>query len=248
MDQQKSKLLYLTILLLLESGLNQPTLAQSNESELISPETIELEALPKPPKTPPDNNTRPGGGLDPNNQQSCHSENQSLRALVPSSNNINNLLETNTISDQPTFLFYIPDVSSDLKYVQFSLNNQEEETIYRGDFIVPETPGIVSLTVPSLTSDQFINKQYYHWYFKVYCANNNSEQSNFYVEGWIKKIDTENNPSWYDFSSNIYQQILINPEDNLLREQWHNLLQFIEQEDLIDQEISGELIPTAFNN
>lgn len=249
MNQQKLSLVYVTILLL-ESSFNQPTLAQSNDTTPLSPETMKLEALPKPPETPPDNNTRPGGGLDPNNQQSCNSQNQSLGALIPLKNPIY------TISDKPTFLFYIPDISSNINYIQFSLNNKDEENIYRDNFTVPETPGIVSLTLPSLSSDQFSNDQYYHWYFKVYCANNNSEKSNFYVDGWLYKIEKNFEREllleagdlriWYDSSNYLYQQLFINSDDNLLRENWRNLLEFIKQEDLINQELSGELKPISY--
>lgn len=69
---------------------------------------------PDPPPNPPPNDTRPGGGLSPQDS-SCNSLNQSMQALIPV---INPVLTT---TDSPTFLFYIPFAADEIQFGEFTL-------------------------------------------------------------------------------------------------------------------------------
>jgi hypothetical protein len=90
------------------SFLSYPTLAQIQISTLLS------QALPKPPRTPPDNQRTPGGGLNPSNP-SCKTTSKPLTALIPVKNPVL------TTREHPTFLFYVPYASDEVRFGEFSL-------------------------------------------------------------------------------------------------------------------------------
>jgi hypothetical protein len=76
---------------------------------------LDTTSLPPPPPTPlPDNGTKPGGGLNPSNP-SCKTTSKPLTALIPVKNPVL------TTREHPTFLFYVPYASDEVRVGEFSL-------------------------------------------------------------------------------------------------------------------------------
>jgi hypothetical protein len=219
------------------------TLAQTPSSSLFASEN---RSLPNPPDNPPPNQTKPGRGLDPN-RSSCNRPHHYLTALVPIEGFVN------TVSAHPTILFYIPDRALDVRYGEFFINTREEERV--GEIVrfqLPDTPGIVSVRLPELPENALEEGQLYHWFFKLYCQENEQSQTGVVaVSGWFKRVPmTPENEQlimsatpelWYDAIALLAQQLLAAPQDSTLRERWLQLLQLIDEEELAEQPILGSV-------
>jgi hypothetical protein len=239
---QQSLPITFAIALGLSSIFCYPTLAQTQISTLLS------QAAPPGPRTPPPNDRKPGGGLNPSNP-SCKSTSKPLTALIPVKNPVL------TAREDPTFLFYVPYASDEVRLGEFSLLvwPGEETRLYKTRFTLPQTPGIVSITLPSAPEYTLKEGQYYHWYFKLYCQTNTSSQPDLDVNGWVqrvtltpereRKINAATPDVWYDASANLAQSLRASPQDARLRNDWVNLLKSIGSEDLAQEPLVGPVIP-----
>lgn len=159
-----------------------------------------------------------------------------------------------TITDRPTLWFYVPYSSKSVSYGTFSLEDVEGNRIYKMDFKLPETPGIVSVNLPQEQKPLEINKTY-RWYFRLYCSSQNSSGSNsVFHQGLVKRVDRGNldaqlqaatienraaiyitNQLWYDMPD--LAQIRSRPND------WANILKAMELEELKEEKIVGPVLP-----
>ncbi len=215
---------------------------------------------PPPPRTPPDNQTKPGGGLGNGGStninggniiiSTCKSTSKPLTALIPVKNPVL------TTREHPTFLFYVPYASDDVRVGEFSLlvGPEEKTRLYKTRFTLPQTPGIVSITLPSAPEYALKEGQYYHWYFKLYCQSNTSSQPSIDVNGWVQRValtpERERQIKvaapdvWYDALANLAESLRASPQDARLRNDWANLLKSIGSEDLAQEPLVGSVIPS----
>ncbi|MEG4507981.1 DUF928 domain-containing protein [Microcoleus sp. F6_B4] len=158
-----------------------------------------------------------------------------------------------TITDRPTLWFYVPYSSKSVSYGTFSLEDAEGNRIYKMDFKLPETPGIVSVNLPQEQKPLEVNKTY-RWYFRLYCSSQNSSGSNsVFHTGLVKRVDRGNldaqlqaatienraaiymtNQLWYDMPD--LAQIRSRPND------WANILKAMELENLKEEKIAGPVL------
>lgn len=191
---------------------------------------------PPPPPTPPLNTTRSGGSLSASN--TCNSTNEPVIALVPVKNPVL------TASEYPTFLFYIPYGSKDVSFGEFSILTWPNETtrLYRTRFTLPETPGIVSISLPALPKYALAENVSYHWYFKLYCKGSTSSNTDIKVDGWVQrvKLNAAASPEiWYDALAQLGDRLRTSPQDSELRNRWRSLLKSIGSEDLAKEPLIG---------
>ncbi len=228
----------------ISSFLSYPALAQIQIRTLLS------QAPPPPPRTPPPDNQRtPGGGLNPSNP-SCKSTSKPLTALIPVKNPVL------TTREHLTFLFYVPYASDDVRLGEFSLlvGPEEKTRLYKTRFTLPQTPGIVSITLPSAPEYALEEDQYYHWYLKLYCQTNTSSQPSVDVNGWVQRValtperERQINAAtpgvWYDALANLAENLRTSPMDATLRNDWVNLLKSIGSEDMAQEPLVGSVIPS----
>ncbi|MEO0949410.1 MAG: DUF928 domain-containing protein [Cyanobacteria bacterium J06641_5] len=234
----------LTIILSLSSSVAQTTQAQTK----VAADAPTASEPPTPPRTPPPNKTRPGGGLNPA-RHACDRLDNSLRALVPVENPVF------TASTHPTFLFYVPYTASEIQYGQFSILTWPDETqrIGKIDFTLPpETPGIVSVTLPKNPEFALQEDRYYHWYFQLFCPGNESLQADLEVNGWVLRTSTQSKSAlqsepiaaeiWYDMLAELALQLQASPQDEALNATWNALMQRIGLEAAIKADFSGAII------
>jgi Domain of Unknown Function (DUF928) len=217
-----------------------------------SPQSPSPHAPPPPPSTPPPNSTRSGGSLGASSsctnpvQTSTQTPTQVLTALVPIDNPVL------TTSEYPTFLFYVPYSSKQVKFGEFSIlvGSAETTRLYRSRFTLPETPGIVSISLPPASEAAIGKDIYYHWYFKLYCQENTSVRADLEVNGWIKRIDLPSFPeineqtmpiAWYDAVSNLADRLRAAPQDTTLKNRWRALLATIHAEALANEPLVGSV-------
>lgn len=150
-----------------------------------------------------------------------------------------------TTAERPTFWFYVPySLTADLT-AEFILQNDAGQDIYRAasaDFSTSETPGLVSVSLPSTIAPLETGKTY-QWYFKLNCGL----EAPLYVQGGIERISLAPalanqlanaspqeqanlylaNGIWYDGINTLAQLYRANSTNAAIESAWTNLLQSI---------------------
>lgn len=112
--------------------------------------------------------------------QPLTSSHKQLTALVPVYSNSELVLGA-TIAPTPTFWFYIPYQPP--FPASFVLRDKDGNLVYQTDVTLPETPGLVSLSLPRAVAPLLIGKRY-RWFLKIYCK---AQEPPAFVEGWIQR-------------------------------------------------------------
>ena len=196
---------------------------------------------PAPPPRIPPNRVKPGGGLN-FARQSCGENSASLTALVPVENPVL------TTQPYPSFLFYIPDAPTTISHGEFALfSADEKQQIYSTTVNFDRTPGIIKIDIPSSEQYALEEATYYHWYFRVYCQDSTDVRQSLDVDGWIERIaltptiesqiEARSPDVWYDAIALTTENLLASSSSLLVRQQWLELLQHINLEDLADYPI-----------
>lgn len=86
-----------------------------------------------------------------------------------------------TSVERPTLWFHVPFQSPHT--ATFVLNDQTGNLVYESEVELPESPGIVSLSLPA-TAPALAAGEPYQWFFKVYCQ---SPPPLAFVEGWLQR-------------------------------------------------------------
>lgn len=207
------------------------------------------------PPPPPDTGTPKGDSTPGTTRPSatCPKTSKPLTALV--ANNGSDY----TLSEHPTFWFYIPYAPEQINYMEFLLlDGDERQTIYRTAVKLVEKSGIIKITIPAKSEYSFKVNETYRWYFKINCQPERTNQPELVLNGWVQRqplssklknqiemaksqqyfIYKENN-LWYDAIANLAQQYFAHPENPQLNQDWANLVKalgysWVVQEPLVD--------------
>lgn len=163
-----------------------------------------------------------------------------------------------TIAEYPTFWFYIPAASPSLRSVEFVLQDDRDNDVYRSAVELPAKPGIIGVRLPSNQPPLNLN-QNYHWFLKTEmvagCDRQNSPIVKDSVEGWVQRvlptattaqqlktatpqqrIDLYTQQGlWYDAIAALAEQRLLQPENTALKANWNGLLQSANLSDMTSQ-------------
>lgn len=155
-----------------------------------------------------------------------------------------------TIATHPTFWFYVPDSSTSLQRVEFVLQDEQDNDVWRTSVSLPQKPGVISVRLPSSLKALQIN-QNYHWFFKTEIAASCNRQqpviAKDLVEGWVQRVSPTptlasqlktappnqqialyaQNGLWYDALTSLAELRRINPQDGTLNADWQELLQSV---------------------
>src|SRR5919199_3233516 len=94
-----------------------------------------------------------------------------------------------TLTGHPSFWFYVPYKTSSVSSGKFSLEDEQKNTFYRTSVKLPNTPGFVSVSIPTTEKPLEQNKQY-RWTFTLSCASqNSSEPPKVWHTGRVQKVD-----------------------------------------------------------
>lgn len=208
---------------------------------------------PKQKQTDGSRRGRPGGRTGTGSRGNCPSVNLPLTALIPTNN------QGLTVAEYPQFWIFVPYKSNNIVSGEFVLQDETNNDVYRTNFTLPATPGIVTIGLGKTTPLQ-INKNY-QWYFKLYCSQQKLSNPLF-VKGWIQRIainrDLERqlkaavtpqqrfiiyyqNNIWYEAVTELAKYQLLKSHNNSLLSDWDNLLKRVGLEYLISQPIVGEV-------
>lgn len=129
-----------------------------------------------------------------------------------------------TREETPTILFYVPYVAETGQFIVYQ--NNTSEALYQATFSLPETTGIVSLTInANLPADE-----YHNWYFRVNCTTLSGGSGEETISGWIYRqadqVVAQDVPFYYDEIAAIAQSY-----DEQLNQDWLALLTEIDRVD-----------------
>ena len=179
-------------------------------------------------------NTRTPGAT----RTSCPIVDRSMTALVPEEMGL-------TVSNSPTFWFYIPYNSQEVQTGEFVLQDEKgEKDIYRTTFKFSATPGIVSLPLPENLPKSLEIERPYLWSLLVFC-NPEDKDDNLALEGYVKRVKGNSNFQvytdyakkgiWHDALTDLAERRGDKPQDPKLEEDWKILLKAVQLEDLAEE-------------
>ncbi|HAZ44417.1 MAG TPA: hypothetical protein DDW76_06315 [Cyanobacteria bacterium UBA11369] len=168
-----------------------------------------------------------------------------------------------TISTHPTFWVYVPYKSDQAQSGEFSLQDTQENDIYRTRFTLPATPGIVKITIPDNRPALEANKTY-NWYFKLSCPSENKpEPQPEVVIGQVKLIALASelqqqlkaattpqarldfyakNNIWYDRLTELGDNISLTANPS---REWTEILKYFGLEIIAEEPIIGSIITSS---
>ncbi|MGJ5675308.1 MAG: DUF928 domain-containing protein [Nostochopsis sp.] len=149
----------------------------------------------------------------------CPAIKKSMTALVPPTN------IGLTISERPTFWFYIPYQPTSTNPVEFLLLNENNKEAYKTTLRLTSTPGIISITLPQNAPALESGKKY-NWVLSFICDPANRLKDTF-VKGYIERVSINSNlQNQLERVSTPREQILLFAENSL----WYDVLTLLAEE------------------
>lgn len=174
----------------------------------------------------------------------CSNLNQQIVALVPSTKEGTPFVEQ-TISERPTFWFYIPDLSVSPLNAEFVLLDSQDKEVYSATFPLKEQSGIINLQLPK-TVPALKEGNEYRWVFSAIC-NPQNRAADAIVNGRLQRIPVSSALStqlkaaspkqsvslytdaklWYETLTALAELQRSNPQDTEVKADWANVLQLM---------------------
>lgn len=216
-------------------GSIQPMWAQSPDQTPIQDTQIIYNAPTPPQKGSPSGRQRGGASRGPCRQF------ESLTALVPATQG---RVWGQTVSDRPTFWFYLPSALTDKTPIEFVVQDADDNYVYNTRITAPNTKsGLIRIPMPTTAKLMEVGKSY-TWTLSVYC-DPAKPSSSVFVKGGIQRVVTRpdlqrrltnasplvqanlyaRNGLWYDAFDTIANLYRRNPRDRVISSAWGNLLQ-----------------------
>lgn len=176
---------------------------------------------------------RPGQQTAGESRGSCVNAEDNLEAIIPVSHS------GKTVSGHPRFWVYFPYTSHQISHVEFIVQNEAREDVWRSQLEIENDTGYKSFSIPETEAPLEIG-QWYRWYVKVYCDRFASAG---YVQGWVNRIpllsrlylelqETSrlshqiygNHGIWYDAIDRLLSAYQSEPDNLALERDWQNLI------------------------
>lgn len=219
------------------------------------------------PPPPPDRGV-PGGRKGSGSRGECSTNIDTvLTALMPTfvTSDDEQAVWGLTVSERPTFWFYVPYSLTPEITAEFILQADENGSIIHNTKIPLTTaatvPGVISLRLPSAIAPLEIGKRYY-WKFVVHC-DRQDPSANIVVDGWVERIAP--NPSlvnqlekatprerariyakqgiWHESVTTLAELRRTYPQDAALTQEWEALLQAVNLKEIASKPIVECCIP-----
>lgn len=194
---------------------------------------------------------RPTGRTPGADRDDCPATALPLTALIPIYDDEPPL----TISEHPTFWFYIPHQPEEIVAGEFVYTNQNGEQVYRGFFELENTPGIVNITIPPESGTSLSVDHNYRWVFKLLC-NPRDPSSYVFVQGDIKRVDVEEelmtelnsqededyivyarHRIWHDALTSLGSRLRADETEEVIQDNWRKLLEDVDLGHLADEPV-----------
>ena len=177
---------------------------------------------------------RPGQQTAGESRGSCVGGSQAIEAMMPKSNT------GKTVLGHPRFWVYFPKIASKNTEVEFVVQNESREDIWRSRSALNSTASYQSFSLPETEAPLEVG-QWYRWYVKVYCQDRVASVQ--YVQGWVNRVPLAsklhlelqedphqmhlayaNHNIWYDAIDELLGLHYRYPQNVALIEDWKNLI------------------------
>jgi len=177
---------------------------------------------------------RPGQQTAGESRGNCPNTEGSLEAVVPNSH------AGKTVSAHPNFWVYFPYDAKQVSHVEFVLQNEAREDIWRSQFKMDLDIGYKSFSLPKTAPPLKIG-EWYRWYVKVYCDSRTASAQ--YVQSWVNRVPLTsrlylelqeelnshqtygNYGIWYDAIDHLFKAYQHQPSSLVLEQDWQNLIE-----------------------
>lgn len=180
---------------------------------------------------------------------------ESLTALAPATKGV---VWGQTVSDHPTFWFYLPQALTEQTPIEFVIQDAADNEVYSTQLVAPQTkPGLIRLQMPPNAKSLEVGKSY-TWTFSVYC-DPAKPSSAVFVKGMIQRTSLNgilqdrlktlspleqtrlyaNNGIWFDAFNLLATLHKQQPSDRQLTSSWEALLKQAELSDLTAAPLSS---------
>lgn len=165
-----------------------------------------------------------------------------------------------TVKGYPEFFVYVPPTNA--KLVEFALQDDEGNEIYKTTFPISGEAGIISYQLPESIEPLEIGKQY-QWFFSLICdssegrPNDSLNDTPLYTFGWTRRVEMNStlanwiktaksrdraniyaeNGIWHEALATLAELRRQNPNDITLAREWENLLRSAGLEEIIEYPI-----------
>lgn len=168
-----------------------------------------------------------------------------------------------TVTDHPTFWFYMPYPLTSSRPVEFVLLNDKSEEVYK-TFLSGSgtTPGVVGFKLPANVPPLEVNKRY-NWVLSVYCNSSQSPEDMMFVSGWVERVAPNpilkpqleqatpqelvalytNAGIWHEAVTALAELRRQNPNNPALRQEWDKLMQSVDLRAIASEPITSMLTP-----
>jgi len=211
---------------------------------------------PKPPDTGTPSGDPTPGTTRP--EATCKETSKPLTALL--ANNGSDF----TVSEYPTFLFYVPYAPEEISSIEFLLlDKTERTTIYQTSVKVTDKPGIIQVKIPANPKYALKLNEDYRWRLNLDCKPDTTVEPDQVLNGWVRRISMtpqlENRLKsvklqeyiayrehriWYDAIRNLAELHSANPENHEYRRDWAELLASLGYAWVVQEPfVNSELLP-----
>jgi hypothetical protein len=161
-----------------------------------------------------------------------------------------------TASAHPTLMVYVPPTATE--QVFFSVQDENRNPVYQTTLNISGEGGVVSITLPKSAPELEVGKTY-TWYFAPIAPNSVLRPDNYTVKGWMKRVEAPQVDSssdttvmaqakayaeagiWYDTVAVLAAAQQAEPQNAMLADEWHDLLEQVGLEAVAQQPISDRL-------
>ncbi|GAP94105.1 membrane protein related to metalloendopeptidase [Leptolyngbya sp. NIES-2104] len=179
--------------------------------------------------TPPSQGSPDGRQQGGASRGDCRSFEQ-LTALVPSTQG---KVWGKTISDRPSFWFYLPSELTEKTPIEFTLQDENDQYIYNTRFSAAKTKsGLIRLTVPATAKPLEVGKSY-TWTFSVYC-DPTKPSSSVFVQGSIQRVTLDQSLKNRLANQVAFQQVQLYAENGIWFEAFDGLAELYRKDRAIN--------------
>jgi hypothetical protein len=194
---------------------------------------------------------RPTGRTPGADRDDCPATALPLTALIP----IYDDEPTLTVSEYPTFWFYIPHQPNEIVAGEFVYTNQNGEQVYRGFFELKNTPGVVNIAIPPESEISLSVDHNYRWFLKLFC-DPRDPSSYVFLEGDIKRVDVDEelmteltsqededyivyarHEIWHDALTSLGSRLRADETEEVIQDNWRKLLEDVDLGHLADEPV-----------
>lgn len=238
-------------------ALSLPTLIQSAGAQSSGTPSIQDSQIifndPVPPQQgSPTGRQRGGASRGPCRQF------EALTALVPATKGV---VWGQTVSDRPTFWFYLPNSLTEENSIEFVVQDVADNYVYNTRMTVPGTQsGWIEISMPATAKPLEVNQPYF-WTLSVSCNPNKPSEAVF-VKGMIQRVPLDaplenrlksitpleqvrlyaEKGFWYNAVHTLAELYRANPGDRQVASTWTTLLKQANLENLTTARFSSTVL------